>query len=137
MQIAPPMASQPMPPQQTPQSQMLAQVLQQMRTQPQTAAGGSANMVANAINTFGAQGAGQGANLPGGQWRDANGNASGNWMNSGLGKQLGGLFGLGQAAGGGGANPQGQIGYNSGPTGMSPYSVNPQTGLISQGAPPA
>lgn len=97
---------------QSPQSQLLAQVLQQMRTQPQTPIGGTANLVAAAINTFGQQASGQGG---AGQWRDGAGNASGNWFDSPLGKQLGGLFGLGQAA-----KPQGQAGYGAGPSGVAP-----------------
>lgn len=79
----------------TPQSQMLAQVLQQMRTQPQTPAGGSANMMAAALNTFGQQAAGQGgAN----QWTGVNGKPSGSWFDSPLGSQVGSMFGLGKAA---------------------------------------
>jgi hypothetical protein len=96
----------------SPQSQLLAQVLQQMRAQPQTPVGATANLVAAALNTFGQQAAGQGG---AGQWRDAAGNASGNWFNSPLGKSVGGLFGLGLAA-----NPQGQVGYGVGPSGVAP-----------------
>lgn len=93
MQLSPPSATPYAP--QTPQSQILAQVLQQMRTQPQTPIGGSANMVAAALNGFGQQAAGQGgAN----QWTGVDGRPSGNWLDSPLGSRIGGLFGLGKAA---------------------------------------
>lgn len=93
MQLMPPTATPYAP--QTPQSQMLAQVLQQMRAQPQTPVGGSANMVASALNTFGQQAAGQGGAH---QWTGVDGQASGNWLDSPLGDRLGGLFGLGKTA---------------------------------------
>lgn len=93
MQLAPPSATPYAP--QAPQSAELAQVLQQMRTQPQTPLGGSANMVAAALNTFGQQGKGQAGQ---GQWTGMDGQNSGNWFDSPLGSQVGGLFGLGNAA---------------------------------------
>lgn len=96
--VAPPAAAS--TPQNPLQSQLLAQVLQQMRAQPQTPIGASANLVAAALNSFGQQAAGQGGGGQGGagQWRDAAGDPSGNWFNSPLGQQIGALFGLGQAA---------------------------------------
>jgi hypothetical protein len=103
-QLAPPAAAASTP--QTPlQGQLLAQVLQQMRAQPQTPIGATANLIAAALDGFGPQAAGQGGGGSGGggsggagQWRDAAGDPSGNWFNSPLGQQLGALFGLGQAA---------------------------------------
>lgn len=77
-----------------PQSQLLAQVLQQMRTQPQTPIGGAANLIAAAIDTFGQQAAGQGG---ADQWTGVDGKDSGNWFDSPLGSQIGSLFGLGKA----------------------------------------
>lgn len=93
MQLMPPTATPYSP--QTPQSAELAQVLQQMRTQPQTPVGGSANMMAAALNNFGQQAAGQGG---AGQWTGVDGKPSGNWFDSPLGSQVGGLFGMGKNA---------------------------------------
>lgn len=93
MQVAPPSVT-PFAPQ-TPQSQELAQALAAMRAQPQTPVGGSANMVASALNTFGQQGAGQGGQD---QWTGVDGQPSGNWFDSPLGSRVGGLFGLGKIA---------------------------------------
>lgn len=116
MQLQPPSVT-PFAPAAAPESQYLAQALAAMRTQPQTLAGGTADMTADALNTFGQQAKGQGGEN---QWLDDNGNPSGNWFNSRLGRALtgqpqapgqqpygfggsigrsiGGLFGLGQAA---------------------------------------
>jgi hypothetical protein len=95
MQLMPPQVSPTGP--QTPQSAELAQVLQQMKAQQanSTPIGGTANTVASALNTFGSQAAGQGGQ---GQWTGVDGQASGNWFDSPLGNQVGGLFGLGKTA---------------------------------------
>lgn len=91
MQLAPP-AVTPYAPQPS-QSQYLAQALASMSAPPpRTAVAAGANAVAGMLNKINDP-----SNPP--QWKNPmNGAPSIDWMNSPIGKTVGGMFGLGQAA---------------------------------------